>query len=92
MRIVWDYASGKLICKRMVCIQASRILKNKEQLYLIMKEIDAAAGDESKIHKYFLSVSKRESKMFTPNVVINAYIRPDNPHELVVWEIVDFLH
>lgn len=87
---VWAYQSGKLICKTMICIKANKLLK-QDRLYAIMRETGSELPPEKITHQFYISGSKRDLELITPNTVLNVYYRPKNTLEITAWEIIDYV-
>lgn len=88
--VIWGYADGKIICRKMVCIKAHRPLLKRERLVLIMRLAEGEPEDGEPIKKFYLPASKQEIALITLNTVMQIYYRPTNQLEIVAWEIVDY--
>jgi len=93
--IVWAYHSGKLICKPMVCIKASKLHK-QERLFVIMREVNSEKPDandfptKQNTHEFYVSGNKKDLGLITPGTILNVYYRPRKLLEMTAWEIVDY--
>ena len=90
MDLVWSFHSGKLICKKMICIKVTKIPK-QERLIVYMKDLDPTVSPKEAIHQFYAIGAKRELKMFETNTVMNIYYRPSNPLEISAWEVIDYI-
>lgn len=89
IEIVIRYHDGKIICKRMVCISATQVLKS-QKIILIMREMDDQATVGSGVHKFLISCNKNELQMLKENIIMNIFFQPSNAMEVTAWEIVDY--
>lgn len=89
LSLVWKYFEGKIICKSMVCIKATKI--GKERMHLILREMETDTFGASKIHKFYLAGSKNAQAMITQNTIMDIYYDPRQATqiagEIVAWEI-----
>lgn len=89
MDIVWKYNANIIVRKTVRCISATKILGNKEQLYVVMRNLERKDATEPEIYKFYFPVSKKESGLFVPDVVLHIYINQKNPSEIIAWEMID---
>lgn len=86
--IVWSHSSGKLVCKRVLCVKASKVLGSSEQLQTIMRDVDAEVGAEDSMYHFSISTSKTNAAMITEGTLLDVYYRVDRPAELIAWNII----
>lgn len=87
--IVWKYDAGIIIRKKVRCISSTKILNNKERLYVALRNLECRDTDEPEVYKFYLPVSKKESGLFAPDVVMYIYLNSKNPSEILAWELID---
>lgn len=88
--IVWSSQSEKIICRKMVCVKANKVLK-QDRLYAIMRELDDTIPEQDAVHRFYFVGPKKELALITPNTILNVYFRPDTQLEVVAWEIIDYI-
>lgn len=88
--IVWNYQSGKIVCKPMICVKAITV-PGVERIYVIMKETEPEEGNQKVIHEYYIPVSAKDKKIFTTNTVINICYNTNSPLEVLAWEVIDYV-
>lgn len=86
LSLVWGWAEGKILCRKMRCIKSQRRLR--EQLFLIMQTQDAPKGQEEEIFKFHIPVAKKEAELFTENTLLKVYYDPAQTGEMIAWEII----
>lgn len=85
--IAWGFYDGKIICSKMVCIKAT-VLPGKKRLFIIMRDLNAKDVDINNTHKFYIASSKKNISLITPQTIMEVYYRPDNPMEMVAWNIL----
>lgn len=87
MSIMWKCTEGKIECCRMVCIKAQRKLR-VGRVSVIMKDEKADEFTNENTRKYDIVTSGKKAALITAQTVMDLYINPDNPTEVIAWEIV----
>lgn len=87
MDMVWGYQKGKIECRRMVCIK-SQYIPVKERLFIIMRDEGSTESTKENTRQFYLSTTRKNAALITPQTVLDVYFRPDNPLEITAWEIV----
>lgn len=86
-----QWERGKIICKRVICLKVQRIPLMKNKLIVILRDIDAAIGDETGIHNYYVPTNGKDAAQFSEGVILNIYVESENSTELLAWQAVDVL-
>lgn len=89
MDIVWKYDAGIIVRKKVRCISAAKVLGNKERLIVALRNLDRRNADEPETYKFYFPVSKKDSGLIAPDVVMDIYINSKNPSEILAWELTD---
>lgn len=87
--IVWRYNDGKIICKKMAVLKANNLLK-QERVLVSLRELDEGGGKTGEVFRLFLNGNKHDLAMISSNVILDVYMDPRNPTEVIAWEITDF--
>ena len=87
MDMVWNYNKGKIECKRMICIKSQHFIR-KSRVFVIMQDVDAKENTRDNTRQFYIATSKKNAALITPHTIMDIYFRPDNPLEVIAWEIV----
>lgn len=83
----WRYQRGDIVCKQMICIKATRILK-QDRIYAVLQELNYEGNPENATHHYYIPTSKKEAALIDSHVILNCYVAKNNTAELITWEII----
>ncbi len=89
MSIVWKYEEGKILCKTVRCLSVTKVLGSKERLYIAVRTTGNDSRTEPEIMKFYLRVSKKDSALLKPDVILHIYMDRRNQAELIAWELID---
>lgn len=87
--MIRKWQQGKIVCKRVMCLKAQKIPLMKNKLIVVLKDLDAAAGDEKGVYNFYVPTSSRAAAQFSEKIVLHIYIEAENPVELLAWQAID---
>ena len=80
--MIRKWQQGKIACKRTMCL-------TKNKLIVVLKDLDAAAGDEKGVYNFYVPTSNKAAAQFSEKIVLHIYIETENAVELLAWQAVD---
>lgn len=85
--IVWAFNDGKIVRQQMVCIKATKRLR-QDCVRVILQETDTNKSAEERMHEFRIAATKKNLVLITENTILDVYYRPDTPMEVTAWEII----
>lgn len=87
--LVRKWRNGLIVCKQVVCLKAQKLPLTKNKLIVVLKDLNAQAGDEKSVHNFYVPTSSKAAAQFSERAVLNIYIETENAVELLAWQVVD---
>ena len=87
MDLIWSFYKGVVVCKRMVCIKAKKLLK-RGRVFVIMQDWGSKDATNHNTKQFYIVANKEDAELITPQTVMDIYYREDHPLEATAWEIV----
>lgn len=87
MDLVWNYHNGKIECRTMICVKSQHLIR-QGRVFVIMRDVESTESTMNNTKQFYIATNKKNAALITPQTVMTVYYRPDNPLEIVAWEIV----
>lgn len=87
--IIRKWQQGQIVCKRVMCLKVQKIPLMKNKLIVVLKDMDAAAGDEKGIYNFYVPTSSKAAAQFSEKIILHIYIEAENAVELLAWQAID---
>lgn len=87
--LVRRWYKGEIICKRVICLKVQKLPLMKNRLIVVLRDMDAAPGDENGIQNYYVPTSSKEAAQFSERAILNIYVEAGRHSELLAWQVVD---
>jgi hypothetical protein len=87
--IIHKWYDGKIISKRVMCINVRKIPLMKNKYTVMLKDLNPAVGGEAGVRNYYVPTSNKEAAQFAERVILNIYLEGENSTELLAWQAVD---
>ena len=87
--ILYRYHDRSLIGKTMIVLKAAPPLGKQNHTLVCLREIDVGGSKFGDTYSLRLYGKREDQQLITANTILNIFLNPSNPADVIAWEIVD---